>query len=359
MDKQSALGLINPNVRALGAYSITGGQNAEIKLNQNENPRDLPLELKKLITEEFLAQPWNRYPDIFPQAGAAQFADFIDVPHDWVMMGNGSNELLYTIFMAVLHPNASILIPTPSFSLYEKIAKVLGAEVIEVQMNKDLSFNAKSIIEEAQKRKPELIVISTPNNPTSQSMDLETIEKIIKESPSLVLVDEAYIEFSKQKSAVSLIDKYPNVMVLRTFSKAFSLAGLRIGFAITNPELKQEIIKPKIPFASSHLAEITLKHVLGNYSLIQEGIDAILAERSRVQDALQTIQGVVVFESDANFLIARFNDAKSVFEALKSEGILVRDVSSYPLMENCLRINIGSPEENNALLVGINKALNG
>lgn len=355
MDKESVLNLINPNVRALGAYSISGGQNAEIKLNQNENPQDLPQSLKQTILNDFLSQQWNRYPDIFPQNGAARFADFIGLPSEYVLMGNGSNELLYTIFMALLHPKASILIPTPSFSLYGKIAQVLGAEIHPVAMNYDLSFNASAIIDEALEKKPQLIAISTPNNPTSKSISIEEIEEIAQKAPSVVLIDEAYIEFSKQKSAIKLIDHYPNVIVLRTFSKAFSLAGLRIGFAMTNPALMHEIIKPKIPFASSHLAETALKHVLKNYSVIEDGIKTILNERERVSGALEKIQSINVFESDANFLIARFPDAQKVFNALKKEGILVRNVSDYPLMENCLRVNIGSYEENQALIHALNQ----
>ncbi len=350
MNIEQALGYINPNVKALGAYAISGGQNAQIKLNQNENPRDLPQDLKYQILDEFINRPWNRYPNIFPHEGAGLFADFIGLPHEYVMMGNGSNELLYTIFMAVLHPEAAILIPSPSFSLYEKIARVLGAGVLSVPMNPDLSFNSDLIISEAQKHQPQLIALSTPNNPTSRSLDLPAIKTIAESVPSLVLVDEAYIEFSENASATGLIDTHPNIIVLRTLSKAFSLAGVRIGFAMADPKLLQELIKPKIPFASSQLAEITLKHVLANYDMIEQGVKDILHERVKLEKSLLSIPGVELIPSDANFLIVRFQDAKHIFQVLKDHGILVRDVSSYPLMENCLRINVGSPDENQALV---------
>jgi histidinol-phosphate aminotransferase len=165
-----------------------------------------------------------------------------------------------------------------------------------------------------------------------------------------VLVDEAYIEFSRQRSVLELIDGLPNLVVLRTMSKALALAGIRIGFAIANPTLMAELAKPKIPFASSRLAEITLTHVLANYSLVNDAVSFILHERDKLYSELLTLDGLEPFLSDTNFLIIRLKDAGAVFKNLQSEGILVRNVSGYNLMDNCLRFNVGLVEENRRLI---------
>ncbi len=343
-------GLLNPSLQHIEAYRVEGGQEAVVKLNQNESPFDLPVWMKDAILDEFKRESWNRYPDILPFRGIRAYAGFVGVSPESVMMSNGSNELLYTIFLACLEKGSRIVIPEPSFSLYDKLALLLQAERIVVPMHDDLGFDVPEIIRQAQEQKAAFLVLSTPNNPTSQSLSLEEVRQIVEEVRAIVLVDEAYIEFSREKSALNLIEEYPNLVILRTMSKALALAGMRIGFAISDPRLMREIAKPKIPFTSSRLAEITLRHVLDNYYLVKEAVDYILDERNRIAAALKEIGGIRVFESDANFLIIRVPDAEKVFSFLAGEGILVRNVSGYRLMENCLRFNIGLQQENDLLL---------
>ena len=181
-------------------------------------------------------------------------------------------------------------------------------------------------------------------------MTFEDVRLIAESSDAIVLVDEAYIEFSRQRSILELIDELPNLVVLRTMSKALALAGIRIGFAIAHPLLMAELAKPKIPFASSRLAEITLTQVLANYSLVTDAVSYILHERNKLYIELLSIDGVEPFLSDTNFLIIRVSDAQAVFQSLRSEGILVRNVSGYHLMENCLRFNVGLVEENQRII---------
>jgi histidinol-phosphate aminotransferase len=342
--------LLNPALRNIAVYKVEGGQQAEIKLNQNESPFDLPVWLKEEILGEFQREPWNRYPEILPYKGMKAYADFLGVSPDSVMMSNGSNEMLYTIFLACLGPGKKVLIPDPSFSLYEKIALLLQSQIISVPMHPGLDFDTEAILQAANDEKVDFIVLSTPNNPTSKSITIDEIRMIAGSADAIVLVDEAYIEFSRQRSALELIDELPNVIVLRTMSKALALAGIRIGFAISNPLLMAEISKPKIPFASGRLAEITLMHVLANYSLVSDMVSYILNQRDKIYGELLTINDIEVFSSDTNFLIIRVKDAVSVFRSLHNEGILVRNVSGYHLMENCLRFNIGLVEENQRLI---------
>ncbi len=354
---QEFLENINPAVRGMSPYIVGGGQSADIKLNQNESPYDLPAPLKLEILNAFYNEAWNRYPNVFPSQAIERYAQFLGVPKECVMMGNGSNELIYTIFMATLRRGASVLIPSPSFSLYEKVATLLEADVLKVAMTAELEFQVKEIIEEAERSRPNLIVLSTANNPTSKSMTIEDIEEVLANTRSIVLVDEAYIEFSKQHSALKLLDQYSNLIVLRTFSKAFGLAGIRIGFAIAQAPLTAELLKPKIPFASNRLAEIAVVKVLENYHLVQETVSAILQERERVYGELKKIQSVKAHESDTNFFILEVENPTRVFNELKAKGVLVRDVSSYPLMEKCVRVNIGTRQENERFLAALNEVM--
>ena len=348
--KREFRAMLNPALEHIETYKVEGGQEAEVKLNQNENPFDLPSWLKEKILDQFRQEPWNRYPDILPYRGMAAYASFLGVSPESVIMSNGSNEMLYTIFMACLGAGRKVLIPEPSFSLYDKLARLQQAEVVDAPMRDDLSFDVDAIIEVAGREQVDFIVLSTPNNPTSKSLSHEEIERIVEAADAIVLVDEAYVEFSRERSALDLIDRYPNVIVLRTMSKALALAGMRIGFAIANPALMAEISKPKIPFASSRLAEITLMAILENYSLVTDAVQYILAERQRIEAALAGIPGIEMFESDTNFLIIRVANATEVFKKLKNAGVLVRNVSGYPLMANCLRFNVGLKEENDRLL---------
>jgi histidinol-phosphate aminotransferase len=354
---QRFLDNINPAVRKMGPYTVSGGQVAEIKLNQNENPYDLPDWFKRKILDEFYNESWNRYPQLLPKEAIKRYAAFLGVPEECVIMGNGSNELLYTIFLTTLWRGASVLIPSPSFSLYETIADILGADVLKVAMTAELEFQVDAIIEEAKRSRPNLVIISTPNNPTSKSISYEEIERIVSEAKGIVLVDEAYIEFSRQRSVLDLIYDHSNLVVLRTMSKAFSLAGLRVGFAISNPALMSEIMKPKIPFASNRLAEITLINLLDNYQMVEESVRVILNERDRVSGALRKMSGLKLHDSDTNFFIIEVSDPKRLFETLQGKGILVRNVSGYPMMEKCLRVNVGTPVENDRFLFEIEKSL--
>lgn len=343
----------NPALAGMHAYAVEGGQEAPVKLNQNESPFDLPMWLKEKITAEFVREPWNRYPDILPYRGIEAYAAFLGVPSSRVIMGNGSNELLYTIFMATMGPGQKVLIPEPSFSLYATVARLMQAEIVRVPMKGGLDFDPDAILERAKAEDVDLIVLSTPNNPTGKSMPLEDIRRIATGTGAIVLIDEAYIEFSRQGSALPLVDELPNVVVLRTMSKALALAGMRIGFAVAPEPLMEELAKPKIPFASSRLAEITLRHVLANYSIVTDAVSYILDERDRMYQELESMDGLEPFMSDTNFLIIRVPDAGAVFRALRNEGVLVRNVSGYPLMEGCLRCNVGLRDENRRLLDGL------
>ena len=351
---------IKQSVRALETYAVRGKtlQPGLIKLNQNENPFDVPDEIKRELTEEFLKSPWNRYPEVFSGELLKALSSHVHHPADGMIAGNGSNELMYTILMATVSKGTKVLIPSPSFFLYEKAVKVFDGAVVSVMMNDDLSFPSEEILRSAQKEKPALIVLVSPNSPTGQSMSIDDVEKILAGTSSLVLVDEAYIEFSEKQSVQSLLEKYDRLIVLRTFSKAFSMAGLRVGYLLASPALCAELLKPKIPFTVNAFSASVAMKLMERKEIVDERIAFIKNQKKILFDALRSFDGVEVFSSDTNFLIFRTREnAGSLFQRLLQRNVLVRDVSSYPMLERALRVNAGTEKENKTFLAVLQELL--
>lgn len=355
----SFLKYIKPSVQQLDAYTVKSKPLSPelIKLNQNENPFDLPAELKRELLDEFLAQPWNRYPDVFPGQLLEALSQHFHLPVNSIIAANGSNELMYTVLMAIVGRGTKVLIPSPTFFLYEKIVRVLEGEVIAVPANDDLTFNNERIIEAANKHEPSLIILNSPNSPTGQMLTVNEVERIISSTDAIVLVDEAYIEFADMPSVFPLLQKYDRLIILRTFSKAFSLAGLRIGYLFAQPKLCTELLKPKIPFTVNNFSSAVAIKLLQNQHLIEERIAYIKKQKQFLFEQLQHFETIKVFPSQTNFVIFKTKNAQALFENLLSENVLIRDVSSYPMLSNTLRVNAGTEDENKVFLTALKKYL--
>ena len=356
----SFLDNIKPGVRALESYSVKGKalQPGLIKLNQNENPFDIPEQIKQELARDFLGQSWNRYPEVFPVELLKALSIYVRHPVEGIIAGNGSNELMYTILMSTVTKGTKVLIPSPSFFLYEKAVKVFDGEVVDVRMNVDLTFPTDRILETAKKEKPVLIVLVSPNSPTGQSISIGDIERIVAETSSIVLVDEAYIEFSDKRSADSLIKQYDRLVVLRTFSKAFSMAGLRVGYLLAQPALCRELLKPKIPFTVNNFSASVAMKLLTRKELIDERIGYIKNQKNILWNSLRSLAGVEVFSSDTNFLIFKTRyESAALFQRLLQQNVLVRDVSGYPMLERTLRVNAGTEQESKTFLAVLQKNL--
>ncbi len=352
--------IIKPSVLALETYAVKGKpqQPGLIKLNQNENPFDVPEDLKRELTDEFFALSWNRYPDVFPAVLLKALSKYTSHPEDGIIAGNGSNELMYTILMASVSKGSKVLIPSPSFFLYEKAAKVFDGIVVPVMMNGDLSFATERILQVARDERPAVIVLVSPNSPTGQSISIGDVERILTQTSALVIVDEAYIEFSEKQSAQSLIEKYDRLVILRTFSKAFSMAGLRVGYLLAQPSLCAELLKPKIPFTVNNLSAAVAMKLMDRNRIVKERIAFIKSQKDFLLRSLRAMNGIEVFPSDTNFLIFKTrHEAKSLFEALMARNVLVRDVSSYPMLERTLRVNAGTENENKTFLSTLHQCL--
>ena len=352
------LGHIRPAVRARSPYVVGSPPDVRVKLNQNESPYDLPEEIKAEVVEAFFRVPFNRYPSEQPRRLRDALAERAGHDPEGVLVGNGSNELTYTFGLTMIDRGTSVVLPRPMFSLYEKVVRLHEGDLVAVPPRDDLSFNAEAILEAVRTSRPALTVLATPNNPTGLAMPLREIEPIVRAAPGFVVVDEAYVEFTEEESARAILAAYPNLILLRTFSKAFGLAGLRLGYLLAHPDVAGELLKARLPFMVGRFAEAVALALLARPELVQERVALIKASVQALADALHGMGGVAVLPSQANFVLFKTAIAPArLLAALAGEGVLVRDMSGYPELGGFLRVNAGTPEENQAFLVALEKTL--
>ena len=355
MQGLSPSGVVKSEVREQAAYTLKHFK-ADVKLDQNENPYELPADLKKEVVDRVLSRPWGRYPEFVPAATIKTLSTFTGWPEDGILVGNGSNELIQASLTVTLGPGRRIAMPQPTFTLYKLMATALQADVKDVFLNPaDMSFDVDGLIEAA--RTADVVVICTPNNPTGGLLERDALAAVLKQAKGLVLVDEAYHEFSGQ-TALPLLKEHRNLVVLRTFSKAMSMAGLRFGYMMAHPEIACEVNKGKLPYNVNIFTLAAAEVVIERRSVLKEAISTLIRERDRVAGELRKRRVIEVFPSRANYLLIRTaKSARELFDGLYAQGILVRDVSSYPLLERCLRVSIGLPEENDRFLRALDCAL--
>jgi histidinol-phosphate aminotransferase len=347
--------VIKPEVRGLSAYTLKHFD-ADVKLDQNENPYELPIDLKREVVERVLRRPWGRYPEFVPKAIIHTLAKFTGWQEDGILVGNGSNELIQASLAVTLGPGRRLAVPQPTFTLYKLIATTLQADVEEVFLDAErLTFDVDKLLEAA--RTADVVAVCTPNNPTGNLLEREALVALLNNAKGLVLVDEAYHEFSGQ-TAFSLLTDHRNLVVLRTFSKAMAMAGLRFGYMMTHPEIAREVYKSKLPYNVNIFTLTAAELVIDKRALLNQGISDLVRERDRVFVELQKRPAIRAFPSKANFILMKTaKPARQLFDSLYSQGVLVRDVSLYPLLDRCLRISIGTREENDRFLTALDQAL--
>ena len=355
MRDPSPSGVIKPEVRGLTAYTLKHFD-ADVKLDQNENPYELPADLKREVVERVLRRPWGRYPEFVPAGVIKTLAKFAGWTEDGILVGNGSNELIQASLTVTLGPGRRLAVPQPTFTLYKLMATTLQADVEQILLDAEhMTFDGDKLV--AASRNADVIVICTPNNPTGTLLGRETLTAVLKNARGIVIVDEAYHEFSGQ-TAVPLLSEHRNLIVLRTFSKAMATAGLRFGYMMAHPEIAREVYKSKLPYNVNIFTLAAAEVIIENHDVLNRGIAALIRERDRVFAELQKRPSIRAYPSQANFiLIKTAKPARELFDALYSQGVLVRDVSAYPLLDRCLRISIGTPEENNRCLAALDQAL--
>ena len=344
------LQIIKPAVRALRAYSLSPHR-ARVKINQNENPWDTPLALREEILQRFEAAKWSRYPDFVPATLHERLADFAGLRPDQIIAGNGSNELIQAAMMVTVGPGKRVLISEPTFALYKQVATVLGGSVESMSLTSSLQYNSALLLDVVEERQPDVIIICSPNNPSGCVIDDQDLIKLLNIARGLVIIDEAYHEFAEH-SVVPLLHEHDNLIVLRTFSKAMALAGLRVGYLLAEPKLVREIRKAVLPYNLNALSQIAAEVAIERYeSELRPLVQRIIEERGRLFSELSEIEGFTPVASKGNFMVVKsVKDPTQIFAALLERDILVRDVSGYPMLHDYFRVSVGRPEENDRLL---------
>jgi histidinol-phosphate aminotransferase len=357
MNDRDPLQFVKPAVRQIAAYALAARQ-APVKINQNENPYDLPEALKRRVLESALRRPWSRYPDFDSRELLDKLAAFSGWRPDGILAGNGSNELIEALLMVTVGAGTRVVIPEPTFTLYALLTTVLGGEAVRVPLTPDLQYDADAIASARRRVGAALTVVCSPNNPTGGVLATAEVRRLCEEEGGLVVIDEAYHEFAGE-SMVPLLETHPNLVVLRTFSKAMGLAGLRVGYLLSSPALVREINKGRLPYNLNFFSQMAALAALDGFAELADRVRQLAEERERMLALVGDLPGVRAHPSRANFFLIELEEAdpKAVFEALYRRGVLVRDVTAYPMLSRCLRISVGSPEENDAFLHALGSAL--
>ena len=358
MQLSEAIACIRPAVRAGRAYHVGGPPRATIKLNQNESPFDLPPEMKRDLVERYLREPFNRYPLVRSVALERALGAHAGWDAEGIMVGNGSNELMATVNQVLVAPETTVVLPRPMFSFYARLAELFEAAVVMPPPRSDLSFDADAIADAAKRDKAVLTVLTTPNSPTGLAMALAEVQAVVAQAHGFVLVDEAYGEFSREESALKLLAAHPNLLLLRTFSKAFGLAGLRIGYLIGHPAVIGEIRKARVPFMVDRLSEMAALALLERTELWQERIAYLKRQTAWLFQALSRIPGVTALQSQTNFvLFSSRMSSDALMQALLPYDVLVRSMRGYPELAGYCRVSVGSDAENKSFIRALSRVL--
>jgi histidinol-phosphate aminotransferase len=339
----------------LKSYSIDE-RDWDIRLDANESPFNLP----PLVAERLLARlsrlPFNRYPEISAAGLKEQIAARFSLPVDNIQVGSGSSEILMAVCQAVGGDGHTIVFPTPSFSMYPIYAHVSDSVAAPVQLEEDFSLSPDKLLKTARATEAALVILCNPNNPTGTGMPPEDVERIVAEADCPVLVDEAYHEFNGE-SAVHLVGRYDNVMITRTFSKAYGLASARVGYMLGAAELVRAAGKMLMPYHVNALSLTAAETVFQMRDEFVPYIEQIIAEREHLSQQLRALPGIAVYPSKANFILLKLDDAGALAHYLAERSLSVRDFSSAPGLKNCLRVTVGTPVENTTFIQAVEEFL--
>jgi histidinol-phosphate aminotransferase len=351
----SVLDLARPHLRGVEAYKSARllAADGDVFLDANESPR--------VLSGDAALEGLNRYPAPQPPRIVAEAARYYGVSADRVIVTRGADEGIDLLVRAFTEPGREeILITPPTYGVYAIAARLHGAGVSEAPLDpaRGFALDSARVLSSAKSGPVKLVFICRPNNPTATGVPLETVEAVAKElaERALVVVDEAYLEFCDAPSATELLDRLPNIVVLKTLSKAWGLAGARCGFLIADPSIAalMQVVRAPYPISAAAARAVESVFTAEGEKAMRRSVADILSERSRLMAAFAQLSCVTeVLPSEANFFLARFNDAKAALTALRSQGILVRDRSSEPGLASCIRVTVGSAQENDRLLAAL------
>ncbi len=329
---------------------------ARAYLSANENPSDVETEVRNEIKREINKVAFNRYPDPLANELRDMIAEANGLDRDQVLVGNGGDELLFNIALAWGGPGRKFLNMPPTFSVYQNNAELTNTEVVNIPRRADYSIDEEAVLARVAQGDIDYVIVTSPNNPTGDLADERFILRLLDATDALVMVDEAYFEFSRG-TVRPYLASHKNLVILRTFSKAFSLAGVRVGYLLGNAEVIREFIKVRQPYSVDAVSQAIARVVFRNRAKFERGIMQIISERGRVFEALGRLPGVTAYPSNANYILFHVEGAGQVWQQLYDRGILVRDFSRANMLEDCLRVSIGSPQENDELLAALKEIL--
>jgi histidinol-phosphate aminotransferase len=337
--------LIRPEILALSAYHVPPATGM-IKLDAMENPYSLPSVLREEIAQLTADAPINRYPDAGAASLKAALRQALAISGDMdILLGNGSDEIIQIIAMAAAKPNAVLMSVEPAFVMFRMIATFANIRYVGVPLKKDFSLDLEAMLAAIAKHKPAVIFLAYPNNPTGNLFNADAILSIIQATPGIVVIDEAYHAFA-DASLIGKLTQYPNLLLMRTLSK-LGLAGLRLGLLVGRHEWLVQFEKMRLPYNVGIMTQLIAEKILHHTHVLLEQTEAIKSERKKMSTYLDTISDIEVFPSDANFILFRIRAASQIFQALKQRKILIKNLDgTHPLLENCLRVTIGTPDEN-------------
>jgi len=340
---------VREEILASRAYAVAPSAGL-VKLDAMENPYRLPEELALAMGARLARVAINRYPDPAYGALKERLREALRIPAALALvLGNGSDEVIQMLTVALARPGATVLAPEPSFVMYRVNAAAAGLRYVGVSLNADFTLDEERLLAAIEEHRPALTWLAYPNNPTGNLFSREAILRAVAAAPGLVAVDEAYFPFSGGTTLMDEVGRHPNLVLVRTVSK-LGLAGLRLGFAAGPADWVGELEKVRPPYNVNVLTAAAAEFLLGHGAVFEEQAQRIVAGRARLEAGLDAL-GVRRFPSAANFVLARVADAPAAFEALKSRGILVKSLhGSHPLLAHCLRLTVGTPDENAKLL---------
>jgi histidinol-phosphate aminotransferase len=345
--------LVRPEILALSAYAVApaGGM---VKLDAMENPYRLPAPLREELATRLAEVALNRYPEPNPQRLRELLMRKMRVPAGMdVLLGNGSDDLIQIVTFALARPGATMMYPSPTFVMYSMNATFSGMRALPVPLRDDFSFDADAFIARMRAERPALVFLAYPNNPTGALYPRAEVQRVIEAAPGLVVLDEAYHVFAGE-TFMDELSRCANLLVLRTVSK-LGLAGIRLGYLAGRPEWLAQFNKVRQVYNVNVLTETAALFVLERLDVLEAQAAEIRTERERLGAALRALDGVTVFPSRANFFLVRVRDAAHTYEELRRQGVLVR--SLHPALANCLRITVGTPDENRILLNALKEAI--
>jgi histidinol-phosphate aminotransferase len=348
--------VIRQDIQSMHGYAVQPSAGL-VKLDTMENPFRLPPALRDELGKRLAEVALNRYPAERGEVLRAELARHAGMPDGCdIMLGNGSDELISLLSLACDVPGSTVLAPLPGFVMYQMSATLQGLKFVGVPLTAEFELDRPAMLAAVREHQPAIVYLAYPNNPTANLWSDDAIDAIIEAAPGLVVMDEAYQPFAARDSMARL-ERHPHVLLMRTMSK-FGLAGVRIGYLIGRRELIAELDKLRPPFNVSVLNCEAALFALEHADEYGRQAATIRAERDKLLQVLGSLPGVRPFPSEANMILARVPDSKKVFEGMKARGVLVKNVASlHPLLHDCVRLTIGTPEENVKMIDALKASL--